>query len=126
MLLQKSLVKLLASSGASGMRLWGKIKGTKCDYYVAEGTLEAGEGGEEGSTEAIEPRGTGVNKFVYWVCNSPLDAWTQLPDLKPSDIKNARSIKHTFSGDVNAMIYTNPFYFEKEAVYLRAQIARIT
>lgn len=126
MLLQKSLVKLLASSGASSMRLWGKIKGTKADYYVAEGTLDAGEGGDEGSGEAVEARGTGVNKFVYWVCNTPLDAWTQLPDLKPSDIKNSRCIKHTFSGDVNAKIFTNPFYFDKESVYLRAQIARIT
>lgn len=125
MLLQKSLVKLLASSGASSMRLWGKIKGTKCDYYVAEGTLEAGEG-DEGAGESSEPRGTGVNKFAYWVCNSPLDNWSLLPDLKPSDIINARGIKHTFSGDVNAKIFTNPFYFDREAVYLRAQIARIT
>ena len=49
-----------------------------------------------------------------------------LPDLKPSDIINARGIKHTFSGDLNREIFTNPFYFQKEKVYLRAQIARIT
>ena len=38
---------------------------------------------------------------------------------------NARRIKHTFSGDLNRDIFTNPFYFQKEKVYLRAQIARI-
>ena len=30
-----------------------------------------------------------------------------------------------FSGNLNEKIYTNPFYFEDEKIYLRAQIARI-
>ena len=112
MLLQKSMKGLIAKTGAANLRFWGKIKGTEADYYVAEGTLEAGEGGEEeGATEVAEPRGQGVNKFVYWVCNSPLQEWVQLSDLKPSNIMTARQIKHTFSGDINRLIYTNPFYF---------------
>jgi hypothetical protein len=84
--------KLMATSAASSLRFWGKIKGTEKDYFVAEGTQEAGEPaeGEEQSTEAVEPRGQGVNKFVYWVCNSPLGEWTQLSDLKPSNIMSAR------------------------------------
>lgn len=88
-----------------------------------EGTLgggEEGEGGGEAPVEGMEARGTGVNKFNYWVTNSPIDAWTLLPDLKPQDIINARTIKYAFSGDVNAKIYTNPFYFDTEKVYLRA------
>jgi len=52
-------------------------------------------------------------------------AWTQLPDLNPKDIKNARAIKYCISGDVNKKLFTNPFYFETEKTYLRAQIARI-
>lgn len=94
---------------------------------MAEGVLEAAEGGEEGAEpiEGFEARGTGVNKFVYWVCNSPLGEWTQLPDLNPNDIPNARSIKFYFSGDLDANICTNPFFYQTEKVYLRAQIARI-
>ena len=77
LLLQKSLKKLIATSGASSLRFWGKIKGTEKDYFIAEGTQEAGEPVEgEESTEVAEPRGQGVNKFVYWVCNSPLGEWT--------------------------------------------------
>jgi hypothetical protein len=34
---------LAASSGMSQLKLWGKIKGTEKDYYVVEGTLDAGE-----------------------------------------------------------------------------------
>jgi len=29
------------------MRLWGKIRGTEKDYYVAEGKVEAAEGEPE-------------------------------------------------------------------------------
>lgn len=79
MLLQKNLKKLITSSGASSIRLWGKIVGTEKDYYVAEGVLESGggEGGEEGAepVEGMEARGSGVNKYVYWVCNGPLGQW---------------------------------------------------
>lgn len=127
MLLVKSIQKLSKDSGATQLRLWGKIRGTQKDYYVVEGSLAGGEEeGGGGEVEGMEARGTGVNKFVYWVTNSPIDEWKMLPDLKPKDIINARTIKYAFSGDVDAKIYTNPFYFDTEKVYLRAQIARIT
>lgn len=64
--------------------------------------------------EDAEARGAGVNMFVYWVCNGALgnaDSWTQLPDLNPQDIKNARGIKYCISGNVNKKLFTNPFYF---------------
>lgn len=112
------------------MRLWGKIVGTEKDYFIAEGVVEGGEpaeGAEDAEPiEGMEARGTGVNKYVYYACNGPLGAWVQLPDLRPQDIINAKSIKYNFTGDINRKIYTNPFYFETEKVYLRAQIARIS
>ena len=113
------------------MRLWGKIRGYQKDYYIAEGTLDAvgGEEGEEGGgavAEGTEPRGKGVNRFAYWACNGPCEPWTQLPDLKPQDIINGRKIKCLFSGNLDQKIYTNPFYFGTEKLYLRVQIARIS
>ena len=84
MLLQKSLKTLISTSGASQARLWGKIRGTEKDYFIAEGTLDAGEGegGDDGG-EPVEARGVGVNKNVYWVTNGLVGEWNQLPDLKP-------------------------------------------
>jgi hypothetical protein len=35
-------------------------------------------------------------------------------------------VKVNFSGDLNKVITTNPFFFKKESFYLRAQIARIS
>lgn len=37
MLLVKSIKKLATTSQASQLRLWGKIRGTKKDYYIVEG-----------------------------------------------------------------------------------------
>ena len=106
------------------VRLWGKILGTERDYYVAEGVMDAGA--EDEQAEGADPRGSGVNKNVYFVCNGPLDEWKQLPDCRPEDILNARSIKMNFTGDLDRQFFTNPSFFDTERVYLRAQIARIS
>ena len=124
MLLKKSIQELLTKSGAGFARLWGKIRGTNKDYYIIEGTVEKTEEGEADADQ--EPRGTGnpleikgVNEFVYWASNCASGPWTQLPDILPKDVVNSRQIKHTFSGDLDAKIFTNPFYFDTEKLYLR-------
>jgi len=76
MLLQKNLKKHIAATGASSMRLWGKIRGSGCDYFIAEGTLDGGEEAEEGGGGDNEARGVGINKCVYWATNKPLGEWT--------------------------------------------------
>ena len=38
--------ELAKKSGAGQLKLWGKIKGTESDYYIAEGKLEAAEAGD--------------------------------------------------------------------------------
>ncbi len=51
------------------MTLWGKINGSKADYYVVQAVQEGGEGDgegadadyETGNSEAAEARGTGAN-----------------------------------------------------------------
>ena len=56
------------------------IDDLKKDYFVIEGTPGGGGEGEgeggEAAVEGMEPKGTGVNKFTYWVTNSPIDNWT--------------------------------------------------
>lgn len=89
MLLQKNLKKLAGELGdkLSSLRLWGKIIGTEKDYFIAEGVVG---GGDEEAVEGADPRGSGINKYVYWASNGPTDEWKELPDCRPDDIKNAR------------------------------------
>ena len=63
---------------------------------------------------------------MYGVTDSTLGEWTQLPELEPTDLEAARQIKVLLTGDLEADIITNPFFFGKEKQYLRAQIARIS
>ena len=126
--LMKSLKKLSTETGLAKIRFFGKIRGTEKDYYIAEAEAEAGD--EEGAEEVEKPadfedRGTGVNKNTYWVAHSSMSEWVKLPDLSPSDIAAARTIKVLFTGDLERQIYTNPFFFKSEKFYLRAQICRI-
>ena len=74
----------------------------------------------------MEAPGSGVNTYNYWVSHQSLGEWTKLPELLPSDIDAARSIKVMFTGDLERDIITNPFFKGKEKNYLRAQIARIS
>ena len=106
------------------MRLWGKIYGTNKDYYIAEGEKEGGDTGE--LPPEVEPRGTGVNKNVYWVTDSVTSEWIELPDLLPDTIDVARKVKRLFKGEIEAEVVTNPHFKGKEKDLLRAQIARIT
>ena len=60
-----SLKKLSAESSATGLTFFGKIRGTKCDYYVIEATVEVDA--EAGTKEGQEAPGSGVNKSVFYV-----------------------------------------------------------
>jgi hypothetical protein len=52
-----------------------------------EGQVEAEEEeGEEEKPADFEEKGTGVNKFTYWVSHQSFAEWTKLPDLCPDDI----------------------------------------
>jgi radial spoke head protein 4A len=128
-LLQKSLQKLAAEKSATFLRFFGKIRCTQTDYYIAEATVEGGEdaGGDDDDNENAEAKdpdqeekGTGVNKYTYFVTNSPFAPWKMLPDIAPSHIQAARKIKVLFHGDLERDITVNPFFFGKEKHLLRA------
>mmetsp|Transcript_7261 Transcript_7261/g.5533 ORF Transcript_7261/g.5533 Transcript_7261/m.5533 type:complete len:146 (-) Transcript_7261:513-950(-) len=95
------------------------------DYFIAEGVFDGGDEGEERPPE-FEARGTGANKFCYWATNSPLEDWTKLPDVLPKELQAARKNKVEFTGDLERVIITNPFFFGREKHFLRSQIARIS
>jgi len=123
--LQKSLKKLSGKVAATSLNFFGKITGTECDYYIAEGVVEGEEENEEEKEADFEPKGTGVNKYTYFVASNSLAEWTKLPDLSPKQVQASRCIKVLFSGNLEKQIFTNPYFEGQEKHYLRAQIARI-
>jgi radial spoke head protein 4/6 len=121
---------LASTSGAAQLRFFGKIHGLNKDYYIVEAVMEGeGEADEDGGDNVganAEPKGTGVNKYTYFVAQNSLDKWTKLPDLNPSLVEGARQIRCILTGDLDRQIYSNPSFPGQEKHYLRAQIARIS
>ncbi|XP_011689369.1 PREDICTED: radial spoke head protein 6 homolog A [Wasmannia auropunctata] len=75
----------------------------------------------------IERIGSGLNKKVYFVCNTPgLDEWIELPTVTPQQIVIARQIVRYCTGNLETPIYSFPPFPGTEKNYLRAQIARIS
>lgn len=123
-MLQKSVKRLAVMSGATNLRFFGKIFGTKKDYWVVQGVLNDAE--EKSTNAQAEKRGEGVNAYVYWVTDNLLSDWIQLPDATPEQLVIARMIKHVFTGNLNTEIDCCPPFPGKERHLLRCQLARIT
>lgn len=108
------------------VRFFGKFFGLFADYYVFETTLkDPPEIPEAPEGEVPYENGAGTNAFVYFVCNHLGGPMTQLPFVKPDEIKAARLIKKFLTGRLASHVSTYPLFPGNEANYLRAQIARI-
>lgn len=114
----------MATKNAPFARFWGKIFGTKRDYYIIETDLEIEQ--QEEIQEPHEPRKEGVNKKVYFVSNDGRrrlfvvigDEWVELPVLLPRKLVQARRIRHAFTGDLDAVIQTSPVFEGREKDYV--------
>jgi radial spoke head protein 4A len=124
--LANSFRHLASKENVVKVRFWGKILGTKADYYVAEG--KGGE--EEEAAEGVEPPGlTGVNFYTYWVTTSlyALETdWVKLPLATAEHIKASRKVKKVVTGNLEAPVITHPHFPGLEKHLLRAQIADIS
>lgn len=63
---------------------------------------------------------------MYYVCNGIGEPWIQLPDITPKQIRIARQIYKSFTGNLEEPILTYPEFPGTEKEYLRSQIGRIT
>jgi radial spoke head protein 4A len=106
------------------LRFWGKILGTKRDYYVAQG-ISALKSSDSVAAGAEAP-GEGVNKYSYYVANHSLEDWIELPLITPEQLRTARKIKVLFTGDLEASCGQYPAFPGLEKHLLKAQLVRIT
>lgn len=127
--LHLSLKALAASTVVRGLRLWGKFLGNGGDYIVAEGRSEPGASAAAAVDPAgntVERAGEGANKFTYWVCSAPGEAWTRLPHASPHTVVAAGAIRRTLTGRLGSLVPGHPPFPGNEAAYLRSLIAQIS
>lgn len=122
-----AMTKLRASEGLKSLRFFGKILGTKRDYYVVESMLPPAPPAmpvKEPKVPAEAP-GAGLNSCTYFVTHDLAEPFVKLPDVTPAQVVVAASIKKFFTGELEAPVRCYPPFPGKEAAYLRAQLARI-
>lgn len=123
-LIHKTIKKFASLTGCTRIRFWGQLLCSKKDLYVIE--MKPAPDPTYEPIPGEEKRGEGINAYVYWVTHDLLGEWQKLPDIRGEHIAAARKIKKLLSGDLEAEVLAYPFFPDKEAYLIRAQIARIT
>lgn len=82
----------------ASVRFFGKIFGTKGDYYIYEATLK--EPNSPPETDTVPPMevNAGSNAFTYFVQPYPGGPTTRLPDVTPAQMVSSKLQKRYFTG----------------------------
>jgi len=121
-LITQALNLLAAETQAQSVRFFGKILGTKADYYVIE--VLPKDPVVSGPTPDMEGS-EGGNKFVYYVAPSPDAEFVMLPPLKASHVVASLTRKRYLTGNLDAHVPGHPPFKGTEKDFLHALIARI-
>ena len=119
-----AMKKLLIENDCEFIRFFGIIYGIKSDYYIIQGSLKTYP--MRNPPVHVETRGNeGINKFTFWVSNSILESWYELPDITNEQIIASKRFKYHLTGDLNSKVKSFVNFPGKEMHLLKCQIIRI-
>ena len=119
-----AMKKILIENDCEYIRFFGKIYGIKSDYYIIQGSLKTYP--MRNPPVHVESRGNeGINRFTFWVSNSILESWYELPDITKEQIVASRKFKYHLTGDLNSKVKSFVSFPGKEMHLLKCQIVRI-
>lgn len=123
--LERSIQKLVTKHPEiSEIKYWGKIRGLNKDYEIIYGKQSSYK--KDVCNENWESQGEGINQITFWVANSIMEEWIELPIIGPEHINVARVVKYQFTGNLSSPIKTLVPFQGKEKHFLKAQLVRIT
>jgi len=106
------------------VKFWGKIYGRNSDYFVLMGSLK-NYSNKNGPVQSELRGNEGINKYTFWVSNSILEDWYELPDITSEQLNASKLFKYHFIGDLNAKVNAFNNFPGKESHLLKCQIIRI-
>ena len=122
--IRMAMKKILIENDCEFIRFFGKIYGIKSDYYIIQGSLKTYP--MKNPPIHVETRGNeGINKFTFWVSNSILESWYELPDITNEQIIASKRFKYHLTGDLNSKVKSFVNFPGKEMHLLKCQIIRI-
>lgn len=122
--IQNALKMFSATRGAQKCSFWGEISGTKHDYYIIESPTSTSNSVTEDNEEARkdhidEQNGIGINFKYYFVSTDLLsNKWEELPAISARQMRQAKAIRHLFTGDLKRKIITSPEFDGEERHYV--------
>lgn len=124
--LKLSMDRLLVKENAEFIKFWGKIYGRNADYYILYGKLKSYPKLKYTKNPYHEPEGIeGINNYTFWVSNTALESWLQLPEITTNQIRESFAIKYYFTGDLYSKVKAFSYFSGLEAHLLKCQILRI-
>ena len=122
--IRMAMKKILLENDCEYLRFFGKIYGINSDYYIIQGLLKTYP--MQNPQVHVETRGNeGINRYTFWVSNSILESWYELPDITHEQIVVSRRFKYHLTGDLNAKVKSFVSFPGKEMHLLKCQIIRI-
>ena len=119
-----SMKKLLIENKCEYIRFFGKIYGINSDYYIIQGIVKNYP--MKNPPKHVESRGNeGINRFTFWVSDSLLEYWNELPDITHEQLVTSRLFKYIFTVDLNSKVKSFVPFPGKEMHLLKCQIIRI-
>ncbi|MCQ2818742.1 MAG: hypothetical protein MJ252_15860 [archaeon] len=122
--IRMAMKKILVNNDCEYLRFFGKIYGIKSDYYIIQGILKNYP--IKATNPYVESKGNeGINRYTFWVSNSILEAWYELPDITHEQLVTSRQFKYIFTGDLNSKVSSFRPFPGREMHLLKCQIVRI-
>ena len=119
-----AMKKILVENNCEYIRFFGKIYGINSDYYIIQGIVK--DYPMKNPPKHVESRGNeGINRYTFWVSNSILEYWNELPDITHEQLVRSRLFKYIFTGDLNSKVKSFVSFPGKEMHLLKCQIVRI-
>ena len=119
-----AMKKILVENKCEYLRFFGKIYGINSDYYVLQGIVK--DYPMKNPPKHVETRGNeGINRYTFWVSDSVLEYWNELPDITHEQLVASKKFKYIFTGDLNSKIKSFVPFPGKESHLLKCQIIRI-
>ena len=122
--IRTAMKKLLIENNCEYIRFFGKIFGIHSDYYIIQGLPRNYP--MKNPPVHVESKGNeGINRYTFWVSNSPLESWYELPDITAEQLVISRRFKYYFTGNLNSKVKSFISFPGKEMHLLKCQIIRI-
>jgi len=124
--IDKAVVALASVEDVKSLRFWGRIQGTRGDYYIIEGQPKSYPEAPDSPEQETGP--LGANRYTYWVAShvGGPELWTKLDAVTTEQLQIAPKLRRYLTGDLSAKVGGHPAFPGNEGQYLHAVICHIS